>query len=276
MLSMIVYVIFACGTKETQTIRTDSENINTQDTEEIENTEDSAVQVDTSELDSETDTDTEETEEPCPENMVLINQSFCIDKYEATLEENINGSWQAASPYQTIENREVRAVVSMGMVPQAHISGEQAQAACQESGKRLCSSEEWLRACQGASGNVYPYGNSYWSGACNDHYNGHPLVNYYGTSEGIWDSAHMNNSGINQQSGTVSEGGAFLQCVSEDGVYDMHGNLHEWVEDPSGIFRGGFYADASINGEGCSYRTTAHGFGYFDYSTGFRCCAEVN
>ena len=58
-------------------------------------------------------------------------------------------------------------------------------------------------------------------------------------------------------------------------MHDLHGNLHEWIDDASGIFRGGFYVDASINGAGCSYRTTAHTFGYHDYSTGFRCCADL-
>ena len=54
----------------------------------------------------------------------------------------------------------------------------------------------------------------------------------------------------------------------------MVGNLHEWVADPKGTFMGGFFMDTFQNGEGCEYRTTAHGFDYHDYSTGFRCCAE--
>jgi hypothetical protein len=51
------------------------------------------------------------------------------------------------------------------------------------------------------------------------------------------------------------------------------GNLHEWTADPNGTFRGGFYADTAINGEGCLYATTAHNRSHWDYSTGFRCCA---
>ena len=58
------------------------------------------------------------------------------------------------------------------------------------------------------------------------------------------------------------------------GVFDVHGNLHEWVADVDGTFRGGFYADAVLNGPGCLYRTTAHAGSYHDYSTGFRCCAD--
>ena len=39
-------------------------------------------------------------------------------------------------------------------------------------------------------------------------------------------------------------------------------------------FRGGYYLDTKLNGEGCDYRTTAHAPAYYDYSTGFRCCAD--
>ena len=55
----------------------------------------------------------------------------------------------------------------------------------------------------------------------------------------------------------------------------MMGNLHEWTSDPAGTFRGGFYVDTVINGDGCLYRTTAHDVSYHDYSTGFRCCADA-
>ena len=100
-------------------------------------------------------------------------------------------------------------------------------------------------------------------------------MNYFGTSNGVFDSQHMNDPGINQQPNSVAKGGAFTQCVSSDGAFDLHGNLHEWVDDPAGTFRGGFYADASLNGPGCTYATTAHNFTYHDYSTGFRCCADA-
>ena len=54
----------------------------------------------------------------------------------------------------------------------------------------------------------------------------------------------------------------------------MVGNVHEWTADPAGTFRGGYYLDTRINGEGCDYRTVAHEPTYHDYSTGFRCCAN--
>ena len=55
----------------------------------------------------------------------------------------------------------------------------------------------------------------------------------------------------------------------------MVGNLHEWVDDPDGTFQGGYYLDTHQHGDGCNYRTPAHDIYYHDYSTGFRCCADV-
>jgi formylglycine-generating enzyme required for sulfatase activity len=54
----------------------------------------------------------------------------------------------------------------------------------------------------------------------------------------------------------------------------MVGNVHEWTADPKGTFRGGYYLDTHINGDGCDYRTVAHEPTYHDYSTGFRCCSD--
>jgi Sulfatase-modifying factor enzyme 1 len=212
---------------------------------------------------------------PCPPLMALVDGAFCVDRYEAALEEQSpGGGWVAASPYLTVGTRTVRAVPAQGIAPQGYISGTEAAAACAAAGKRLCSSTEWLAACRGPTKSTYPYGNSHQPAACNDDYQGHPVVKYFGTSTGIWDAKHMNDPGINKQPGTVAAGGAHPACVSHWGIFDLHGNLHEWVSDATGTFRGGFYADAKINGAGCLYATTAHALGYHDYSTGFRCCAD--
>ena len=49
-----------------------------------------------------------------------------------------------ASPYLTVGDRQVRAVPAQGAVPQAYLSGLEAEAACVAAGKRLCTSGEWL------------------------------------------------------------------------------------------------------------------------------------
>jgi formylglycine-generating enzyme required for sulfatase activity len=191
--------------------------------------------------------------------------SVCVDRWEAHL--------VGASPYEVPVDGV--AIAEEGAVPQGYISGEVAAAACAAAGKRLCSLDEWMRACGGPDGTLYPYGDTYDPDACNDSYAGsHPVVDYFGTSEGVWDTEHMNDPGINQQPGTEDPAGANPGCVTPEGLYDMHGNLHEWIADPEGTFKGGFYADAELNGPGCTYATTAHTFDYHDYSTGFRCCQE--
>ena len=79
---------------------------------------------------------------------------------------------------------------------------------------------------------------------------------------------------INQLPNTVTKTGERSGCTNEAGLFDMVGNLHEWIDDPEGTFRGGFFMDTIRNGEGCTYTTRAHDKTYYDYSTGFRCCKD--
>jgi hypothetical protein len=94
---------------------------------------------------------------------------------------------------------------------------------------------------------------------------------------GVW--ARLNDPGLGQVDGALAKTGEHAECVNGFGVFDMVGNLHEWVAtDPNavhGTFAGGYYLDTTINGDGCNYRTVAHAHDYHDYSTGFRCCAPA-
>jgi formylglycine-generating enzyme required for sulfatase activity len=213
-------------------------------------------------------------DDACPAGMVSV-AGFCIDRYEASLVEldgsgGLVGAW---SPFHNPGNTRVRAVSLRGAIPQGYISGDQAADACGEAGKRLCEDAEWLRACQGSSGTTYPYGNALQAGVCNDARERHPAIEYFGTNaDWIW--SELGNACIGQIPASVDVTGQNEACVSEDDVLDMMGNLHEWTAASSGTFRGGFYADTSINGPGCLYATTAHNTAHWDYSTGFRCCAD--
>ena len=80
---------------------------------------------------------------------------------------------------------------------------------------------------------------------------------------------------LNQLPDSVNRTGSNVECITEDGAYDMMGNLHEWVDDDEGTFRGGYYMDWWRNGEGCNYRTGLHSVQHYDYSTGFRCCSDL-
>jgi hypothetical protein len=213
----------------------------------------------------------------CPAGMASILGKFCIDKWEAsTVEILAGGKTRAHSSYTPVTGIAVKAVSKKGVMPQAYISRNEAEAACEAAGKRLCSDDEWLLACKGKKPTQYPYGDDHKDGYCND--SGVSSFNhYYGsgnaeTPQEAYTWANMNDPRLNQLKGTLAPTGKFKKCKNGFDVYDMVGNLHEWTAAKSGTFRGGYYLDTHINGEGCDYRTTAHAPSYHDYSTGFRCC----
>jgi formylglycine-generating enzyme required for sulfatase activity len=219
----------------------------------------------------------------CPAGMASVRGKYCIDKYEAATVEIVGkGKVRDHSPFEPVEGLEVKAVSrrtdSKGrpQLPQAYISRDEAEVACKNAGKHLCTDDEWIGACEGKKPTRYPYGEEHRSGFCNDE--GTSSFNHYYGSDGAppasdaYSWANMNDPRLNQLPGTLAPVARFKRCRSGFDVYDMVGNLHEWTSDPTGTFRGGYYLDTKINGEGCRYRTMAHGPKYHDYSTGFRCC----
>ncbi|MCE9571726.1 MAG: formylglycine-generating enzyme family protein [Deltaproteobacteria bacterium] len=208
----------------------------------------------------------------CPAGMTPV-AGFCIDRWEAALVVDDAGGPHGFSPYAHPTTEAVRAVSAPGIVPQAYISGTVAGQACARAGKRLCSDSEWLRACRGASNTTYPYGDTRQPGVCNDARTCHPAIQYFETTaDTVW--SMLGHPCIDQLPDSLDPTGANPGCVSADGAFDLMGNLHEWTSDPAGTFRGGYYVDTYRNGEGCLYTTTAHDVSHWDYSTGFRCCAD--
>ena len=136
---------------------------------------------------------------------------------------------------------------------------------------------EWRSPQPFLLGFVHPvdskYGDVREKGACND--SGiSPLHVYYPEAPSTYSQGPMNDPRLNQTPGTVALTGQFGGCTNGFGVFDMVGNMHEWVMSTRPTFRGGYYQDTHINGDGCAYHTTAHAAAYHDYSTGFRCCAD--
>jgi formylglycine-generating enzyme required for sulfatase activity len=206
--------------------------------------------------------------------MVSIEGRFCIDRYEASLVEVLpNGEQRPFSPFATPREERVRAVSEPNVYPQGYISERRAANACLASGKRLCKAPEWQQACRGPENKHWGYADEREVGRCND--NGkNPVMSLFGPR---YDASTMNREELNQVSGTLTKTGERDGCSNGYGVHDMVGNLHEWVDDRRGTFYGGYYQDVSSigHGSGCSYVTTAHEARYHDYSTGFRCCADV-
>ncbi len=141
---------------------------------------------------------------------------------------------------------------TLGQLPTVWVNWDQANAACQSQGKRLCKEPEWIRACAGELGRDFGYGEVQEPGRCND-----------AQEVGEHD--------------TLAPIGRNPACQSAWGVHDLQGNVSEWVhqswsDDPSyKVLRGGTLWTA-IYGRGCYSRHAHEGAGPSHGDDGFRCC----
>jgi formylglycine-generating enzyme required for sulfatase activity len=221
---------------------------------------------------------------------------FCVDRYEAHLVDAAAPS-EPLPHFERPKTRVAYVARSLaGIRPQAYISRIEAARACTAAGKRLCKAREWYRACGGSPGNRYPYGNDEVAGRCNTGKE-HLMSKLFGARTRYMYDAHYNNARLGQEPGFLARAGEYEGCVNDDGLYDMVGNLHEWVADDvspqlakevpielgtwelgrdgSGAFMGGYFSSHSELGHGCVYLTATHSPDYHDYSIGFRCCADA-
>jgi formylglycine-generating enzyme required for sulfatase activity len=244
----------------------------------------------------------------CPADMVDIQGRFCIDRFEDVLVDarserelspyyppvrelvaHLSGLWQKRWPtsataegqklappappdWQLAEAFEPRAVARQGVVPNGYVSGLVAERACANAGKRLCKLEEWMLACRGERGLKFPYGDSYEEGQCNVFREAHPARVLHGNASINHLDPRLNLVAVAGRP-LLRRTGATPTCRSAwggDGVYDMVGNLDEWVDEPKGMFAGGFYSRGTR--EGCDSRIASHPREYYDYSLGVRCC----
>jgi hypothetical protein len=178
----------------------------------------------------------------------------------------------APPAWELLEPFEPKALSLAGVTPNGYVSGVLAARACANAGKRLCTAAEWVTACRGERNRQFPYGAIYEAGACNVYREAHPAAV-------LWGNASRNHLDprLNLVSGATGpllrRTGETERCRSDwgaDAVFDMVGNLDEWVDEPGGAFLGGFYSRATLNG--CDARVSEHPPEYFDYSTGVRCC----
>jgi formylglycine-generating enzyme required for sulfatase activity len=187
----------------------------------------------------------------CPDGMVRV-AAFCVDRYEAP-------------------NR-------AGATPLSMQTAADAEAYCGARGKRLCTESEWIRACQGPSGWLYPYGEEHRASACNDDRTWRP-VDWARLAR--WPDPAADDEAARLFQGEPS--GARPACVSYEGVYDLTGNVAEWVRksepDPrpsyqhvlKGCYWAGCYHEPHPN---CLFRNSAHPGTFRTYEAGFRCCAD--
>jgi formylglycine-generating enzyme len=244
----------------------------------------------------------------CPTEMARIG-GYCVDRWEVGTVDKATG--EALSPYypptpalvsevwrgwlversqlgeaaaramplpplsalQRSGRFEPKAVSRPGQIPQAYLSQVLARRACENAGKRLCTQEEWVTACKGKAGLKFPYGGAYKQGVCNVYRFIHPAAVLHG-SPSLGHRDPRLNLVYEGESPLLRATGETPACASRWGderLYDMVGNVDEWVEE--GMFVGGFYARSTTNG--CEAKVTNHAPTYYDYSTGVRCCRDA-
>jgi Sulfatase-modifying factor enzyme 1 len=184
---------------------------------------------------------------------------FCIDRTEVTGAQY--QAFVASAPSVALPGfcagRTIAAPSSgyaLGTLPQGTVHFCDAAAYCTWAGKRLCETKEWTWTCSQGKPTHYPYGDSYVAGNCVD--NG-PLAQPV--------ASFPNCRG---------------QSAPFDGVYDLSGNIDEWVNEcddtatPIKCYvRGGFYGDTASS----SYLTCDTPYLHAideDDQIGIRCCAD--
>lgn len=177
---------------------------------------------------------------PCPPDMVPVD-GFCIDRYE-------------------YPNRE-------GEYPIVYVSYVHAEQLCLAQGKRLCTTQEWIRACCGPQRLAYPYGREYVEGKCN----------LAGVSQRhYWTWYGLRKTERKLHVGKMARSGSFKSCVSWCGAYDMLGNVWEWTDagrKETAILMGGAWVTPADTVTCLSTKAEAWKV-YPTRSVGFRCCRD--
>jgi formylglycine-generating enzyme required for sulfatase activity len=187
----------------------------------------------------------------CPAGMVRV-KDYCMDRYEAP-------------------NRK-------GARPLAMQSANDADAWCAAHHKRLCKEDEWIDACQGDEHRAYPYGSEHVDDRCND---GKEWLEIHEDTLNKWPAPEAQKHAKDVYQGARS--GSKRKCVSQDGVYDLTGNLEEWVvrtrehaNDYPYLLVGCYWSGCYGGGKPtCHSTNNAHGPEFRFYETGFRCCKDA-
>jgi len=129
-----------------------------------------------------------------------------------------------------------------GIHPTNVADPKKAQKLCAGVGKRLCKKEEWQQACRGPKGWLYPYGATYQPSKCV-------------------------TKPLKRDAPPVQTSGSWEDCRTPSGLFDMSGNMAEWVS--GGALMGG---SGRLNGKATSCHAEGGGGGPAYYGT--RCCTS--
>lgn len=154
-----------------------------------------------------------------------------------------------------------------GVRPWHTVLWDEAEAACEAIGWRMCSSAELSRACGGEDNLTFAYGGEFEAGKCN-------------VREAFRPEGSM----------TASEAptGDFDECESPTGAFDVNGNLWEWTSDRdeadgrARTYQGAGWRTIAQrhqdSEQACNTQVELRGFSapsFANQDVGFRCCRSA-
>jgi serine/threonine protein kinase len=145
-----------------------------------------------------------------------------------------------------------------GAHPVVNVTYDKAAELCASKGKRLCTADEWERACKGPENHIYTYGDEFKPGTCG--------------ADVALDADRDERSDY--------ESGHLEGCASGWGVYDLSGGSREWTSTEGTtnarfrVLKGGKLGEA-VKASRCAFveeRSTA----LTDRGISFRCCQSAD
>ncbi len=163
-----------------------------------------------------------------------------------------------------------------GDKPPVMVSFFDAEASCAAEGKRVCWESEWVAACEGPDETPFPYGWSRDPQKCNiDNKWVDPSL-----SRVYSEDPQVRAAELRRLDRSVASGGK-PECVSGFGVFDLTGNVDEWVRADAprpgkrsrfAALKGGAWGHVR---NACRPVTTSHPPDFKYYFIGFRCCKDA-
>jgi len=198
-----------------------------------------------------------------PIHEVTLN-AFTMDLYEVTNSKYKECVAAGSCTPPTRKSSSTRSAyydaVEFAEYPVIWVSWDQAQTYCEWRGARLPTEAEWEKAARGTEARLYPWGETFESG------------------EGNFCDANCKEPWANQNFddgfADTSPVGSFANGVSPYGLYDMGGNVDEWVADWYGADYYATSPNLNPHGPESGFRHSMRGGSFHTPAQGLRTTAR--
>lgn len=194
----------------------------------------------------------------CPKDMVLVDDSFCMDVYEWPNKKGVK-------PLVTTSGRPH---------PKDADNPMDATRLCESVGKRTCKAQEWIKTCKGPDKTKYSWGNDDPKYVIEGEKAKQPC-NFDKMYREVHEMKVYERDEKELKRLDQSEPGGYREKCTSYGAMDLIGNVEEWVEHPYNkdkmCLAGGHFTRLKH----CAQLICSHDPAWYYYSTGFRCCKDL-